>query len=523
MLAITAALIVQRWELAQLAQWREDQATNLWLGSQIWQGHYLPAIGLISSIGTPNPNGMPWLGFFLSPLPSLQVISFSLSLLQFWLLARLCRLLCTTPLPFWAAFLTSASCLQVVLTSVEFWNQWVISLVNLAFFSEVLRLRNRVPPFWPLFIAINCLLAAPALYVAGVVNSACYALVLIFLFLRYPITWADAFRRPWQKFLWATAAILHGAAVWIPYAMRVDAGSLHGLARPFSQRIAESAFSLLKLPFTFNTLVPATLAGLDQDSPGILPAFLATGLSVSHFVIVVGLIATITGALFEKKLPAATWILFFCLLMCCLSPLLGGFAWGLGQRPDQIPQFFPLLLIAALGSLPTNPRWSRAALIVALAFAALQFVLSAQLHRALMNYRGAEMTDADLPLPDRRQAVDFIASDWVQHAKDTPMVTKIPVYYAFGASWTGLVDRYGALLAQWYPDDPYTVGRGYDWELLRRWKLENRDEGLAQADRKWNGHRYTISMVGLPPPSFLPQSARHFEFGRVRVSIVESP
>jgi len=84
-------LLWQRWELAELAQWREDQATNLWIGSQVWAGRYLPSIGLISSTGLPNPNGMAWLGVALSVLPSLQAISFCLGLLQLVLISRLCR------------------------------------------------------------------------------------------------------------------------------------------------------------------------------------------------------------------------------------------------------------------------------------------------------------------------------------------------------------------------------------------------------------------------------------------------
>ncbi|HWB98906.1 MAG TPA: hypothetical protein VG672_19490, partial [Bryobacteraceae bacterium] len=61
----------------------------------------------------------------------------------------------------------------------------------------------------------------------------------------------------------------------------------------------------------------------------------------------------------------------------------------------------------------------------------------------------------------------------------------------------------------------------YDWELLRRWHLENQDEGKLQTERRWNGHRYTLSMVGLPVPSYVPPSAQHHEFGRVRVSVFD--
>src|SRR5215471_14970023 len=76
-----AVLILNdRYYWAQIAQWREDQATNLWLGYTVKIGH-MP-VGLISSKDIPNPNGMLLLGSFLSFLPSLLSISFFLSLAQ---------------------------------------------------------------------------------------------------------------------------------------------------------------------------------------------------------------------------------------------------------------------------------------------------------------------------------------------------------------------------------------------------------------------------------------------------------
>jgi hypothetical protein len=237
---------------------------------------------------------------------------------------------------------------------------------------------------------------------------------------------------------------------------------------------------------------------------------------------VVGLLlVSLVMLVWKRRLPSVAWLFFFCLILCGLAPLLGGFAWGLGQRPDQVAQFFPILVVVAFGSLPTWPRLHSSVLAVALLYGGLHLTISAQLQRALTTYRGADMTDADLPLGDRRRAVDFVAADWAAQAGDRAAAKKISVHYAFGAGWSAIIERYGALLAQWYRDEPYTIGRAYDWELKRRWGLENEDEGLAQTERKWHRQRYTVSMVGEAPPAYLPPSARHFEFGRVRVSVLD--
>ena len=69
-------VIVDRYYWAQISQWREDQATNLWLGYTTGIGN--APVGLISSQDIPNPNGMIIVGFFLSALPDLLSTSFLL-------------------------------------------------------------------------------------------------------------------------------------------------------------------------------------------------------------------------------------------------------------------------------------------------------------------------------------------------------------------------------------------------------------------------------------------------------------
>ena len=533
-IAILVILAFQRWELAGLAQWREDQTTNLWLGMQIWRGQYLAPVGLINSLGSPNPNGMNWLGFFLSVFPSLHSVSFALGLIQLGLLSRLCWLFVDrTPLLFWATLLASGTCLQVVLTSVEFWAQWTLGMVNLLFFIELIKLKQGSRSFWPIFIIANCIMAAPALYLAGVLNSAGYVALLAMVLWKKPTRWRNVFGAVWQKFLWSGMLILHGALIWLPYVMRVSFSDISGLSRPYIQRLKESGMTLIDIPLAIYRLLPDGMENMPQITPNVMSPYFYSALRFSHYVIISLIAGSLPWLIWGKKLTPPVLCLLFVLLLCTISPLVGGFAWGLGERLDQVPQFLPLLIMVAFGSLPQYRKLHWPLLGVALIFSGGHLVLSQRLYAGLSSYHGPLLGEADLPLEDRRKAIDFIASDWLGRSQAVQGRPRVPIFYSFGdkdlyhepgvSTRVWIINRYGAILTNWLLDAPYTIGRGYDWELMRRWHLENQDDGVPQHERKWQGHRYTLSMVGLAPPSYLPASVHHHEFGRVRVSVQDDP
>ena len=141
-------LLVDRYYWAQISQWREDQATNIWLGYTAGIGR-MP-VGLISSANIPNPNGMGLLGFFLSVLPNLLSVSFFLGAVQIILLILLVLVGWKSFGRDWQYFLlaTIPPLSSVILrsTSVEFWNQYTITLINVFFFfgrSDI----GRMDPF----------------------------------------------------------------------------------------------------------------------------------------------------------------------------------------------------------------------------------------------------------------------------------------------------------------------------------------------------------------------------------------
>ncbi len=133
-LFVFTLIIIDRVMWAAISQWHNDQAINIWLGYT--RGLLEMPVGLISSQRVPNPNGMLILSYFLSLLPDLWFVSTFIGTLQAGLLIGICwsnfkevnRLFFVAALPGLVSVILRA-------ISVEFWNQYFITLINLFFYS----------------------------------------------------------------------------------------------------------------------------------------------------------------------------------------------------------------------------------------------------------------------------------------------------------------------------------------------------------------------------------------------------
>jgi len=110
--------------------------------------------------------------------------------------------------------------------------------------------------------------------------------------------------------------------------------------------------------------------------------------------------------------------------------------------------------------------------------------------------------------------VEWIAADWTRRAPGRA----VPVAYELAvgphAWWTGFVHR----LDRWYPGQ-MSVGRGLDYDLLRRFHLRNAFEG--DRDDATRRARYVVSYAAEPVPPAVPDSARHLIYGRLRLSVAD--
>ena len=490
-------ILTDRYYWAQIAQWREDQATNLWLGYTAGIGH-IP-VGLISSRYIPNPNGMVLLGAMLSILPNLLSISFFLGLAQVICLSLVgWKASAGRWQYFTLAALPALSSVILRSSSVEFWNQYTITLVNVLFMFWALRYLEK-PSLWNLPPIALLILLAPSLYLAGIVNALVMSILTLGMI---------AYKRPERKHALFVAAsillilMLSILFTWRPYFQSVSLGQLADVNKNHPGAIATFRTlweSLFGIPIygTFQWADQSVFASAIKHSDAqiltqptkwllrlvgrayLLQAVFAFGSAgyVIYRVFVHGIRGTegrLSGGVPSFRLVVLS-MLFICLSFT-ISTWMGGPNWLNGERPDQVVQFLPMFLYFIF-LLPVLVRIDgmAGALIRGVSYFSLFIFLTTNLLCGFgilhdhLQYRGSVLTEADIPLTDKEQAVDYIARDWINRSSSQV----IPVDYDVDRGiWENISSTEPAtLLTKWYPAS-LTEGRGFDYELLRRYGLK---------------------------------------------------
>jgi hypothetical protein len=525
---------------SSVSQWREDQSTNLWLGYT--QSPFTLPVGLNSSVDIPNPNGMVLLSIFLSRLPNLWYVSLVIGLIQGGLVLWIAWQLCKRELLFFVICLPTLASVTLRATSVEFWNQWMITSINLLFWGLWINyLRNPTALKIPLLILP--LLLAPAMYLAGLVNA-----ILFLLFILAGIWIAppqgNSKLRILSVIIVMTLIFLAAWLTWIPYFQATAGYAFPGANLNMTEvraRIRTTILSGISYPVWNVVLWSRNMVGLFyQSSVHILPASTVQLFRITRLFLFVQSILLLPvlflGFLYQKPGSGPFRRIFnighefqgyvllaglgFVILAYMLSPLLGGHNWAKGERMDQQIQFFPFLLFAwfALPCIVNLPRLARIVVQVVTIAVAAGFILTGvvsgvQIIDAHLNYRGDFLSEADVPLRDKMEVVDFIARDWLSTSKEK----SIPVYYDLGGGTWDWVTYSGKRMERWYPA-PFTLGRGLDFELLRVYGLHNSQEGIQ--DRSPVSARYIVSYAFMDEPNFPGANMTHFIIGRLRVSIV---
>ncbi len=535
-------LIVDRYYWAQISQWREDQATNIWLGYTAGFGN-MP-VGLISSKGIPNPNGMVLLGSILSILPGLISVSFILGSLQIFLLVLVgwksfgenWKYFLFTTLPLLTSVILRSS-------SVEFWNQYTITLVNIFFIYWAIRYLEK-PSLWNLPPITVLILMAPSLYLAGITNAIVMSILTVILLL---------YKRPELKGVFPVLIVIMGCIslsiflTWYPYFQNVEIGQIIGY-RKNSPGVIDTIQifwnALWSLP-SYATFQWADHSVFDQTfkhaSPQLLShtsKYLLKMIGRSYllqaafaFTAFASMIATAFRKLTSTKemdIKINTQALrlvilagLFIGLSYGVSRWLNGPAWIDGERPDQTVQFLPMFLLIVFllpvvvtigGKVGKIINWI--SYLSLAGFSIINILCGFLIIRDHLQYSGGVLSEADVPLTQKMQALDFIVTDW-RKLSDSDV---IPVDYDLGGGIWDWVPKFGSQLSQWY-SAPMTEGRGFDYELLRRYGLRNQQEGVQI--RSFGDSRYLVTYAFEPPPRFDGLEISHHIFGRLRVSIVD--
>jgi hypothetical protein len=211
----------------------------------------------------------------------------------------------------------------------------------------------------------------------------------------------------------------------------------------------------------------------------------------------------------------------FIALSYSISPLLGGPMWAHNERPEMVIQFLPFFLLfwfltPFIFRLPETAYRivSYSTYILVALYATISIATGVMVIESHLNYRGNTLSNADVPLVQKMAVVDFVARDW----KAISSASHIPVDYQLGGGIWDWVPEFGQYLEKWYPAS-MTMGRGFDFDLQRKYGLTNWQEGVQL--RSFGKGRYLISYAFQPAPNPEGISLQHYIFGRLRVTVVD--
>jgi hypothetical protein len=537
--SVVLFVMADRFLWATISQWREDQATNIWLGYT--QNLFDIPVGLISSQDIPNPNGMVILAFFLSRLPGLLVISWVLGIIQAILLAWLSwSFFGKSPLFYLTAIILLASAVLRAI-SIEFWNQWIMVYPNALFFIWIASFYKK-PNLMKIPFVIFLIIFTPSLYLGGIVNSLSFSLIASLIIFKK----IKCLNYKQAVITLVISFILIGLLLiltWIPYIQRGHLVSILSYSKNSNFTfqlllgiISFLSFQILSSTVWLSQVIPFAIF-FDKN---ILPSLAQKVIGIHNFILLfqsilfylsIGL--ALHSSYFKKrnfdlvfrpeyKNQGLFLILIFVFLLSCftISPLLKGPFWIIGERVDQTLQFFPFFLILWFATpfvlnLPDKYRnyVLRFSRILAVAFLLINVYLGIESVRSVYLSGGNGQSIIDVPLIQKLKVTKYIAAEWKAHSSQS----SISIFYELNdGTWDWMYD-FGPKLNPWY-SSPYTIGRAYDFELLRTYNLHNEQEGIDSKNRSDSQAKYIVSysFLNYQPPK---KQNEKLDFGLLSVFI----
>lgn len=516
-------LILQRYFLLEISQWREDQATTYWLG-QVLRFDEI-TVGLISSAEIPNPNGLIWVGKSISIINDFKLSIFAFSLLQLfiiWFFVKAVDLEGTANVKYFL-FLALGSSPYLVLSSFELWSQFLYITINFFLIIYLLSSRQIISPFY--LILITFLL--PSFYLAGIMNLVSFLIIICFLV----VTKKKSIKLSEKKtsdLILLGLTILIIKFVWIPYFSNLDFDKIINLASQVNA--SANIFDFFnKVFFGYYNQEPFLIqSDLNIYSRSTLR--LRTALKLFHLLLSLYFVLITTISLFlslnnkNNSLNYRNYLPGLFILICYIaSPLLGGPNFFLNERSDINLQFYPIYLvfiyliskklyeIKALGKI--FKLLNSVSLTVLFLINSL-FLVS--LYDDYKSYNGNVLSSSDIPLIYKIQVVDFIYED-LNKREDTSVLN---VYYDLGGNSFDWIPGFGDNLTPYY-DAPYTLGRIFDLLFYKKYGLKNLQEGIQY--RRLTNVDYILTYRDYPNVEYekINQIEKIIDINRFQLLIIE--
>ena len=468
---------------SDISQWREDQATNYWLG-YYFSTNEIP-IGLVSSRIVPNPNGMVLVGKLLGQIPSFRLSVFVYALIQSLLVLFFVKFLYIKDIVLEALLFSSLVLNVFFLYSVsELWSQYLSVSLNFLVIGILFYFVETGKPI-NLLTIFNLLLLLPTIYLSGFLNSFCLFLVIIFLLYMGEISLYFKL-----NFINLSILMYLVIVVWIPYFNFIDISNLFLESIPSNDNW--TFWKVVKTIFLNNLDEPYII----QSDYEIFPRFLLRlrtllsfgniAINVLFIVILSFLIFNIFTNKFNIKISSKSKVLFIYFYSYLLvSPLIGGPNFFFDERKDMELQFYfifttAVFLLAYEVLNQIKFKKIKNLFITTFKFSMVCFVFLNSIYAGLIyknyiDYEGTLHSNSDVPLTYKLDVLDFIVND--AYKNNNIENNSLNIYYDLSGKTTSWLDEFGTYYPEFYKS-PYTIGRVFDVILLKDYNIINSQEGI---------------------------------------------
>tara|TARA_Y100000816_G_scaffold107970_1_gene75297 strand:- start:2487 stop:4151 length:1665 start_codon:yes stop_codon:yes gene_type:complete len=526
----TLVLIIYKFFWGAIAaSWREDESTVIWIADNITLIN--TPLGLVSSVGLPNPNLLIIFSKIFTIFDSLISVSLFITFLNITLI-------------FFALknkendyknillFLLMGFSTYISQHTIEPWGQSFLITTNSLFLYFLFRFSiNKQYYLFPLFPVI--VMIPSGVYLAGLTNTAVYAIFFLIFTLFNIKNVKYFFSNKYINLISISSLFLIVRFTWIPFFNKVDLNSISKIGNSsndilliFIERYKNTVKSLFgfwidERSYYFPTTNINVISSSTND---LFQVFLKFHWFLQRYALL-NIVLIFILLIFFKKMLDMDYVnkifilIFYLFLFTSISPAIGGREFLKYQRMDNyIETYFIFLYIwFFIGYCYKNYKISRL-LSYFNSFLIMIFVLFNlffSYNILLDNYQSESsvLSESDVPMLYKQQVTEYIANDW----SETEEGNKIPIFYDLGGGIYDWVNDFGTYMSPYYPSNPYTIGRGFDYILKKKYDLSNSQEG--KQFRNIGEAKYVVSYIFSTGNNEIYSKYENMYFGKLRLSI----
>ncbi len=511
------------------ASWREDEATVIWIADNITALSI--HVGLISSVGLPNPNLLILFSKLFTIFDSLISVSLFIAFLNITLIYFALKTKQNDYKNF-LLFLLIGFSTYLSQHTIEPWGQSVLITVNSLFLYCLFRFAiNKQFYLFPLFPVIAIL--PSGIYLAGLTNSVLYTIFFTLFTLLNIKNVRSFFTNKYINFISVTSLFLIIRFTWIPFFNKVSinavskvGNSSYDILLIFIERYKNTVRSLFgfwvdERSYYFPTMNVNIISDSTND---IYQLFLKFHWFLQRYALLNILLIFFLLIFFQKMLDMnyikkVFILIFYLFLFTSISPAIGGREFLKYQRMDNyIETYFIYLYIwFFLGYCYKNFKLSKLLhfinSFVIIVFVMFNIYFSYNILFDNYQNKSTVLSESDVPMLYKQQITEYIADDWSK----TGDSNKIPIFYDLGGGIYDWVNEFGTKYSPYYPSNPFTIGRGFDYILKKKYNLSNSQEG--KQFRNIEKSKYIISYIFSPENIGIYSEYENLYFGKLRLTI----